>query len=368
MRILMLSANTGEGHNSTAKAIIDALQTQGADCDLIDCLSFFSPRFSKFICNWHTRLYKYAPKLVDAGYDLLERTGSYQEDGVPARELFRLSVQKLWQLLQENQYSAVVCVHVFAGLMMTQLRKDFLCAVPCYFVATDYTCSPTVELCHMDGYFIPHKALEEEFVRAGLPRQRLLPCGIPVRSVFYQCQEMPQARKQLALPESGCIVLLMCGSMGCGPMRKLAKALLQQLPAGAVLVAVCGNNEKLKESLLGIQAPNLQVLGYTDQISTYMDAADIVVTKPGGLSSTEAANKHVPTVLINVVGGCESRNFDFFLANGFATGSDDVQQVTRQTVQLAANPRRREQMRQLLAEHFCTNSAQTIAELVIAKS
>ena len=68
MRILFLSCNTGEGHNSTAKAIMEVLETQGSTCEIRDVLAWLSPRFSKFICSWHARIYRYAPRLFDASY------------------------------------------------------------------------------------------------------------------------------------------------------------------------------------------------------------------------------------------------------------------------------------------------------------
>lgn len=167
MRILLLSCNTGEGHNSTARAIMEVLEQQGTDCELRDVLSCMSPRFSKFICNWHSRLYKYAPKLTDVGYRAFERTAD-PEDTAPVYELLALGARKLWEMLMRGEYDAVVCVHVFSGMMMTEVRRVWGVEIPCFFVATDYTCSPTVEQCEMDGYFIPSAALSGEFVRAGL--------------------------------------------------------------------------------------------------------------------------------------------------------------------------------------------------------
>ena len=196
----------------------------------------------------------------------------------------------------------MVCVHAFSGMLMTEVRRVWDLQIPCYFVATDYTCSPTVEQSDVDGYFIPDSALAGEFVRAGLNSLRLIPSGIPVKQAFYTRQEASAARRKLELPDR-LTVLLMCGSMGCGPIHRIARELLQQLPEQVTLVAVCGNNEKLYEVLQEITDPRLRVLGYCREIPAYMDAADMIVTKPGGLSSTEAAVKHLPMVLINAVGG-----------------------------------------------------------------
>lgn len=363
MRILLLSCNTGEGHNSTARAIMEVLKEQGTDCVLRDVLAWLSPRFSKFICGWHSRLYRYAPKLTDVGYRAFERTAD-PEDTTAVYEILSLGAGKVWQMLMKESYDAVICVHVFSGMLMTEVRRVWGLEIPCYFVATDYTCSPTVEQCDMDGYFIPAWDLSSEFVNAGLSSLRLLPGGIPVGQAFYRRLPQREARQLLSLPEQGLIVLLMCGSMGCGPIRRIARELTQQLPEGSTVVTVCGNNEKLYEAMCEIGDPGLRVLGYTTQVPEYMDAADMIVTKPGGLSATEAATKHLPMVLINAVGGCEGRNFEYFLSRGYAVGSSNAQEVIRKAVELALDENGREQMRRRLEESFRRNSARFIAEYV----
>jgi len=366
MRIVMLSCNTGEGHNSTAKAIQEVLKNRGVECDLFDALACLSPRFSKFVCDWHAKLYKYAPKLWDVGYRASEKKEMRSADeSAMLYELLSLGATKLHRILTNGNYDGIICVHVFAGMMLTEVQKVWNLGLPCYFVATDYAYYPYANRCDVDGYFIPAAALTSEYVAAGIPETKLIPSGIPVRQTFYKRQDKRLSRQALDLPQKALVVLLMCGSMGCGPMRKIAKNLTERLPENAIVVAVCGKNEKLYDTLSSLNAPGLRVLGFTDQVGAYMDAADIVVTKPGGLSSTEAANKQIPMVFINAIGGCESRNFEFFLNRGYAVGSTDPEKVLELTVSLAVNPEKRQQMVQALQKDFTQNSAVIIADRVI---
>ena len=365
MRILLLSCNTGEGHNATAKAIMQVLESSNISCELRDVLACLSPRFSKFISNWHVRLYKYAPRLFDVGYRAFERSEPDPEDTSFIYELLRFSAGKLLEILAEGNFDAVVCTHVFSGMMMTEVRRAFRLRIPCFFVATDYTCYPMTEQCEMDGYFIPDAALTPEYEAAGVPVSRLIPYGIPVRQDFYQPSDQPGARQLLQLPSEGLVVLLMCGSMGCGPIKKIARNLADRLPENATVVAVCGNNEKLYESMIELQDPRLRILGFTRQIAAYMDAADIIVTKPGGLSTTEASAKHLPMVLFNTVGGCESRNFDFYLSRGYALGSDDAEETVNLAISLAMQPDLRRQLRQTLEAAFPDNGGLKIAHHIM---
>lgn len=365
MRVLLLSCNTGEGHNSTAKAIMEVLQARGVVCELSDVLACLSPKFSKFICNWHARIYKYAPKLSDKGYRAFEKNSGEPDEYTPVYELLSFGAGKLYDMIAAGDYDAVICVHVFSGLMMTEVRRVWNVQIPCYFVATDYTCSPYVDHCEMDGYFIPGDELVQEFAETGLPEKRLIPSGIPVRQCFYSSGSKGSAREKLALPADGFVVLLMCGSMGCGPMRKIAKSLSERLPEGSTVVVICGRNERLYESMEDLAGSRLRLLGYTKNVENYMDAADMIVTKPGGLSATEAANKHLPMVFINAVGGCEGKNFTHFLARGYAVGSKEPEEVLELTLELAKRPDRLAQMEQTLREAFTKNSAAEIAERVI---
>lgn len=364
MRVLLLSSNTGEGHNSAAKAIMEVLEARGVTCEIRDALACLSPGFSKFICNWHIRLYKYAPRLWDMGYKAFERASGPDETSLVC-ELLAMGAKRLWETVMEGDYDAVICVHVFSAMMMTEVRKSWEVKIPCFFVATDYSAAPLLDQCEMDGYFIPAEELTDEFARLGIARSLLIPSGIPVRQEFYRRGDKEQARAVLGLSERSVVALLMCGSMGCGPMEKIAKNLAERLPDRGMVVAVCGKNERLYESMSELQGPRLRVLGFTKEIADYMDAADLIVTKPGGLSATEAANKHLPMVFINAVGGCEERNFDLFLSHDFAKGSAAPEEVVSQAAELAGRPDILVRMEENLSKVFAQNSAQVISDHVM---
>lgn len=368
MRIVMLSCNTGEGHNSTAKAVRDVLERRGVECDTVDVLACLSPSFSKFVCSWHERLYKYAPKLWDVSYRAFEKKHMRSDERDMLYELLRLGCNELQVILENGKYDAVFCPHAFSAMMMTELRRSRHVDIPCYFISTDYTCPPYVDQCDMDGCFLPASDLAEEFLSAGIPEEKMIATGIPVRQEFYRQGDKQEARETLGLSQYDFVAILMCGSMGCGPMKKLAQQLPGELPENSLVVVICGKNEKLYQTMSQIGDRRLRVLGYCNQVPEYMDAADMIITKPGGLSSTEAANKGLPMVFINAVGGCESRNFDFFLKNGYAVGDEKPENVLMIASRLAASEEERQAMTQALRRGFSINSAQAIADTLIAQA
>ena len=277
-----------------------------------------------------------------------------------------LGAGKLRDAIMEGNYDAVVCVHPFAGIMVTEARRSWGVELPTFLVATDYTCSPTVEHCDLDNFFVPAQEICREFELAGIPKEKQVVTGIPVRQSFYETADRQKARQALGLPQEGTVVLVMCGSMGCGPIEEIAEKTLSQMPEDSVMVTVCGRNEKLRESMEKINDPRMRVTGYIDNFTTYLDSADMIITKPGGLSSTEAANKHVPMVFINAVGGCESRNFDLFLKKGYAMGSKDPEEVIRIAIRMVWDTVTREKMRQRLIDDFRTNTSAVMADRIMA--
>ena len=210
MRVLILSANTGGGHNSTARSVAEQLERMNAEYEIADTLAFISERVSGFISWGHSYVYRKLPKLFGIGYRFEEKH--------PVRFMYdqcARGAEALQKKLTDEHFDAVICVHVFSGLMMTEIRKRYNNRVPAYFVATDYTCSPGVSEMQLDGYFIPHRMLLGEFVRNGnVAADKLFATGIPVRRDFYEPHDKKEARRALGLPEDGNVVLLSCGSMG----------------------------------------------------------------------------------------------------------------------------------------------------------
>ena len=365
MRIFILSCNTGEGHNSAAKAIAEVLTARGIDSEITDGLAFLSPEVSKFISNWHVRIYKRAPLLFNAGYRMAENHDPAPEDASMVYKALSLGAKKLYAALEAGRYDAVVSTHVFASLVMRRVCQDYPISIPHYLVATDYTCSPYVAEAQADGYFIPDEKLADEFARCGIPKERLNATGIPERQIIFTPGSRSESRAALGIPADKRVALLMSGSMGCGPIKRLARRLTEMLPEDGMLIVICGHNEKLYESLLELgNRSNLRVLGFTKDVPAYMDAADLMLTKPGGLSSTEAAAKGLPMIFIDAVGGCEGRNLEFYTRYELAETADSVNRLAKLVCTNLADPEKLRSMSQALRVNFRHNGGVEICDVL----
>ena len=367
MNILILTWNTGGGHNAVAAALTEAFRQRGADSRVLDGLSFVSRKASKFVSRWHTRFYRHYPQLYKAGYMSAE-----EEDGRPAPKhnpvetYLSRGARRLARYLQAERFDAVVCVHVIPALMMTMLRQNGGAPMPFCFVATDYTCSPTVGSCTPDICVIPHAELAEEFIHCGIAADTLLPAGIPTRSVFAAPTDRAAARQELSLPAEGRHILLMSGSIGCGPMSALARQLDELLPEGDFATVLCGSNRQMLYAIQMRSLLRVQAVGFTSRVAQYMDSADLLVSKPGGISITEAACKGVPMLLADLVGGCETRNQAFFSAHGWAA-SCDTDAIADSALSLLADDDRRRRMVEAQRRGFDGQAAQRIADAVLSR-
>ncbi len=360
MKILILTCNTGQGHNSTADSIKEKFTNEGIECEVADALSFVSPTMSEFICNTHTTVYKYAPVLFDMGYELAEKHPSIFGNDSVAYNFFCLGVKKLEAFVLEKGFTGIICAHMFCGLMVTELKKNPEIKVKTAFVSTDYTCHPGVQESELDAYFIAHQNLVGEFVACGVPEEKIIASGIPVKSIFYEIGNKDTAKEALNIDKNAKHVLLMCGSLGSGPMEDIIKKIVPLMPQNTHLSVVCGKNSRLKKKIEKHANENISVYGFTDKVSLLMDSADLYVTKPGGLSITEAVRKRLPLAFIDTVSGCEGYNRYFFLARGLAIASNNPEKLPKLIIKRLLNEDALNQQRAIMEKEFSMDPQQII--------
>lgn len=364
MRTLILTCNTGGGHNSCSKAIQQVFCSHKTQCDIIDAIQFVSGKLSRFMAWGHTTMYRHVPELFRWGYGLAEKhSGRVQEDAAVYKVL-SAGAKQLWDYIRKGGYDTVLCTHVFSAVLLAQMLREQQTELRTAFVATDYTCSPGAAVQYLDRYFIPHGTLVAEFAEQGIPADKIVVSGIPVAPSFYRRQAREAAKRSVGVSAEHSHLLMMCGSMGCGPMEELAELLGQQMEAEMELTIVCGTNEKLRRSLEKLTAgkPNMHICGFVSNMDALMDSAELCLTKPGGLSTTEAAAKRLPMVLIDAVAGCEEHNLNFFVGNGGAVTANDNEALAELCIDLLRDPLRLAAMSERLAEVTQRPAADVIFE------
>lgn len=346
MRVLILSSNNGGGHNAAAQALKELFEAHGDACRLEDCLSFISEDVSDAVAKSHNFMYLHAPKLFARGYRHTRRHPETFHERHNGRRVLGLGRRNLGRTLLSGGFDAAVCTHVFASLMLTDACRKYGLHLRTGVVETDYTCTPGAESGGLDWHFIPFESLRGELEGLGVPREKIVPCGIPVRSAFYRPADRAAARAALGIPEDGRALLVMGGSMGAGPVPALAAALSRYMDDGFTAFMVCGTNRALRENLTAAfgDDPRFRIVGYTGDVATLMDAADALMTKPGGITVTEAALKRLPMVLVDSVAGCEAYNLRFFNQLGGAATAETPDALARLACEILKDTARRAAM------------------------
>ena len=338
IKALILSCNTGGGHNTAGRALLEALQARGLSCEMRDTLAFAGRNTSRTVSGSYIKITQYVPGLFGTMYHAGDFISSAKRHS-PVYFANTLYAKALGDYVTKNGYDTVFSPHLFPAEALTYLRGRGL-RVRSYGVATDYTCTPFWEETDVDVFFIPHEDLRAEYEAKGFAPERLVVTGIPVSRRFADKTPQAAARAKLGLKREGALFLLMTGSMGFGDVPELVDDLLRLADPAARVLVLTGNNPRLMDTLAARYGdePRVRAIGFTREVALYMDACDVLLTKPGGLSSTEAAVKNVPTVHTAPIPGCETENARFFGDRGASVAATDAEDAARAAVRLAADP------------------------------
>lgn len=369
MKILILSTGTGEGHNSAGKAVLEQFSKRGIPCEMADALDFASEKaayYGKKVYVWST----VKAKGVFWGAYKAGKAITSAKHKSPVYYANALYAQRLYEYIMENGIDTIVMPHLFPAEAVTFMMKKYRPSVKTYFIATDYTCIPFTEETEMDYYFIPHEDLKEEFCKRGIPMEKLVPTGIPVSERFLDVKDRKEARNSLGIGQEGKCVLVMTGSMGYGHVETLVEHMVKRMDAGTHVFVMGGSNEKLKARLREVygQDARVEILDFTDRTQDYLAASDILFTKPGGLTSTEAAVAGIPLAHTNPIPGCEERNVAFFTARGMSISDKNEERIVQKGLELMADTEAINRMLASQRQNANPAAAGDICEFILSKA
>lgn len=365
MKALILSCNTGGGHNAAGHALQEAFVDAGHRCDVVDTIAITNQKMSNFVSDAYLNMVNRMPEAFGMAYNLWGNMSSEKRKS-PLYYIRKMDSKNILRLVERERYDTVIATHIIAAESLTVLKKDeFLQTTPCIYINTDYTCVPFEEDVGCDRIIIPHRDLMEEFLDHGLEKDKLLPLGIPVKKVFSNGPEKNAAREELGIPKDASMVLMMGGSMGFGNLPKYTAALKKAFDHHFLLYIICGNNAEMKESLEKRYAddPSIRAVGFTDRVADYMAACDVLMSKPGGLSSTEALVSRTPLVHTPPIPGCETANAEFFNDHGISFAAGGPEEAAEKAKLLCDNPEVREAMREAQKENAYGSCATDIVLL-----
>lgn len=324
MKVLFLSVPTGGGHHQAAKAICEHLSDkENVECRILDVAENVNNVVKDMISKGYILSTTVFPKIYGSLYDLLDT--KTEDDDYSAIKLLSSGFKKqLKKYLDEYNPDIIVSTHCFATIILNKIAKKHPIRAKIISIVTDYTVHPWWEQTKSDFYITASEYLSYQAIKKLGTDKNVLPLGIPVHPKFSKKGDKYEIRKKLNL-EDKFTVLVMMGSMGYGNAATSIIKQLGKLPEDIQIIAVCGKSKRLKSSINRLKTDKkIVTYGFVDNVDELMDASDCIITKPGGLSTSEALAKNLPLILANPIPGQEDRNMEFMLDHGVAISLSDT--------------------------------------------
>lgn len=368
MKILLLSCKTGGGHDAAANALKEQFEAQGHSAFVFDYLTLAGEKVAKRVADFYVKTVQTAPQAFGYAYNLALFVGKHVKRS-PIYFFNRKMIKYLAPYLKSHEYDAIVCTHLYPMETLTAMLRENIPLPPCIGVMTDYTVIPFICETDIDEYIVPHPDLVDACAENGIKKEKLHPFGIPFSPRILTDMPKEQAKAELSLDSEKKTVLLIGGSMGAGNLVALADAFTADERANAAqTVIICGNNRAVKYKILKKYQHDkrFKVLGHTDKMPLYMKAADVIYTKPGGLTSTETAASRTPLVITYPIPGCETANKEFFLQRGMAVSANTPADLVNAGFELLSSPEKEEAMIKAQEKNVSLSSTKTSADFILS--
>jgi processive 1,2-diacylglycerol beta-glucosyltransferase len=338
---------------------------------VVDSYKYAALVVSRVVSDGYLRMVKTIPQMYRYIYARAERA---TEVGPFRTWAHQFTAGNLRPLIERERPDVVVCTHAFPCGAMAEYKRMYADAPPVVGIVTDFAVHAFWMHRNIDGYVVATEAMRETMMARGVPGDRIVATGIPVRPEFVRNGESRDSlRERLALPRDRSIVLMMGGGLGIGPLERMIRALESvRVPLAAVVIA--GRNKRSEQRVLAaaqsVDYP-VRALRFVDNVYDYMHAADAFVTKPGGLSTTEGLVAGVPMILCKPLPGQEERNARILTEIGAAVRVQTIEDLPATLTSVLTDRRCRDQMmtlaQRLARPHAAGEAAALIARLVTTR-
>jgi len=365
-RVLILTASYGSGHNEAARALAGALTTQGAEPIVVDHFrACVHPLFDRLSRTAYAALLRRAPALWGLAYEVGDRLSS---DSWMTLGASRVGARALSALLDRITPDAVVTVHATPAVAMADLAARGRRLPPHVTVVTDFVAHSQWIAPGIDRYCVADDEVGREFVARGIPRERIEVTGVPVRPEFSVSVDGVEARRAFGFTDNAPVVLAMSGSWGgLGRLPHVARALVAAgRPVQGWLVA--GHDARLHATLAALTAGSgLRAVGYVRDVRRLMAAADLLITKAGGMTLAEALAAETPLLLYGSLPGQERRNERFASRAGVALVARDRRHLATLVDRALGDAGLLETLRERIRVHRRPDAARVIADLTLRR-
>lgn len=359
MNVMILSASTGGGHMTAAKALKSYIMAKdnNSKVEIIDTLEYISPLLNKTISDSYAYMIKKSPKVFAAIYHASNKKNKFSDLIVLLNNFFS---KKLLSLIEDFKPDVIIATHMFPNEMISYLKEKGKIFLPLICVMTDYAPHQTWISKNVDAYIVANDEMKDKMISLGVEEEKIYPFGIPVDEAFHTLKDKNEILNDLNLKNDVITILVMAGSFGVSNILSIYDNLLE-IEKDFQIIVITGKNKKLYDAFdrkinpqkyklsskikidndkidklknkIKIHSDVLEriklthkekkskptrLIFFTDEVYNYMKIADLIITKPGGLTVSEALASNLPLAVFNAIPGQEEENANFLVKNNMA--------------------------------------------------
>ena len=320
--VLILYASVGGGHFKASEAVKNYISENYPDCtaEMVDALKYTNKAIDKIVIDSYVNMARYTPKMWGNIYKISEKQYSVSNFSNAVQKMLS---KKLFKLIEDKQPDSIISTHPFITEMVASLKKRNKISTELNVIMTDYASHKFWELKpeYINRYFVACDDIKYTLISRGIEAEKIFVTGIPLGPAFLKEYNKEEIYKEFNLsPDKRTVLLFGGGEYGLSNVKNFLDGLLS-VEEDIQLVAIAGKNKKTKkmfEDLVAKYDKKVTILGYTNQVPELMSISDFIVSKPGGLTSTEIICSNIPFIIINPIPGQEEENARFFLNAGAA--------------------------------------------------
>ncbi|MBU8918419.1 glycosyltransferase [Bacillus sp. FJAT-29953] len=366
-KILILTGNYGDGHIQVANALNEAIQIRFPDLepvvfDFMEWVHPYSNQVSRFI---YLQGVKKFPQVYGYIYQKTRRVNTFSK---MMKTILSTGLGRMKKLLEEVEPTVVVSTFPLAAAVMSKLKSFGLTDIPTVTTITDHTDHSCWIYPYTDQYIVGSKLVRDALISLGVEKKRIAHTGIPIRQQFSQTFKREEICEKYGLDPQMPTVLVMGG--GCGMIGDGSSTIQEfdALPQPIQLIVVCGHNEKLRLQLkekLKNSKHRIHLTGYIDYVHELMAISDLMITKPGGVTTFEAIAMELPMLLYKPIPGQEQDNAKFLVRSGVAVQAKTDRDLTNQLSKLLSTPKLLHQMRESSKQFHPKESSIASVEIIL---
>ncbi|HVP77012.1 MAG TPA: glycosyltransferase [Thermodesulfobacteriota bacterium] len=361
--VMVLSAAAATGHLRAADALVSAFEAKGVSARHIEVLRYTNPIFRKIYSDLYVELMTRGPDLLGWLYKTFDRPWQFQKRRLA---LDRLNTGPLVKLIRQENPDLALCTHFLPAEILLYLRKKEILDIPVGVVVTDFDAHAMWILQDVDWYFVACEETRVYLAALGIPIETIFVTGIPIDLKFGVEKSRREARLRLDLDPDGTTLLVSPGGFGVGPIESLVRT-IHEVQHPIQTVVICGRNKRLEDHLKNFSNMRhpMKVIGFTNEMDSWMAASDLLVGKAGGLTSSAALARGLVLVIVNPIPGQEERNSDHFLEEGVGIRCNNLPALAYKIDTLLADRERFLRMQQAVRRMARPNAAPEVVSTVL---